>query len=69
MNDANKTATEFRDATNGQFSHTLEKVCVCGHSKGQHAASRTKVDGVTMQECFHEDCAGCDCFKAAKKAK
>tara|TARA_R110000803_G_scaffold20201_16_gene52284 strand:- start:1112 stop:1318 length:207 start_codon:yes stop_codon:yes gene_type:complete len=62
----NADALALRD-NEGRYRHTFEKICVCGHTNGQHTAERVKVDGKMWQECLEEGC-GCECFKKAKKA-
>lgn len=53
-----------RDRGNGQYVTYLERVCVCGHSLGDHTAARVNGE----QPCIEHECDGCMCrsFKAAK---
>lgn len=55
----------------GRYKHTgnHERLCVCGHTLGDHSAE--KVDG--QRPCFagdfgHEPCA-CECFKLKRKPR
>ena len=50
----NITAREFDGS--GRFRHDCERMCVCGHANGEHAALRPK-------PCF----AGCECQKFRAK--
>jgi hypothetical protein len=33
------STTDKRDA-DGRYNHSLDRVCVCGHRKGEHLAAR-----------------------------
>lgn len=62
-------STETNEPTRdseGRYRHTLEKLCVCGHTNGQHSAERIRVSGVMVQECLAAGCA-CACFKKKNK--
>jgi hypothetical protein len=39
MNDLKGNVGEGRDRKNGQYAATLDRVCVCGHTLGQHTAA------------------------------
>lgn len=45
----------------GRYSHTLEKVCTCGHALGQHIAEGP----LSQRECVHAGCT-CEGFKVKK---
>lgn len=46
-----QTKTKQRRNKEGQYTHTLEKVCVCGATKGQHMA-------VAPHDLDDTDCLG-----------
>ena len=54
-----------RDQATGRYTDAkLSKLCVCGHTLGEHAAEKVG----TVQECFHADCL-CECFRKAKEKR
>jgi hypothetical protein len=58
--------------TDGQYTFKLPRVCVCGHTFGEHAAVRAKnSDGSVNQPCFHEgaDFCPCEAFKLDRKKR
>lgn len=77
------TAThQNRELRTGRYTYdgNLERLCVCGHSLGVHCATRLKIDGKMVQDCFFggnrlgegdDDvpCCDCQCFKPARRTK
>ena len=67
---------QLRD-TVGRYQSTFDKVCVCGHAQGHHAAVRDRdpATGAPTQPCFaHDVCPGaadnlcdCDCFRKSRR--
>ena len=51
-------------AQNGQYLHTFEKVCTCGHTNGDHDAERATVAGEAFQYC---NLCACSCFTKARR--
>jgi hypothetical protein len=61
-----KRARETRGIGNGRFIHTVDAMCVCGHSLGDHTAE--SVGG--MRPCIIGDFGDCDCdCEAFKKVR
>ena len=64
--------TQLRDSE-GRYRHEFERLCVCGHTNGEHTAERVKVNGVWQQPCVTEYGVGpegpcpCECFKLSRK--
>jgi hypothetical protein len=60
-----KTTAQSRDRGNGQYAHSADRLCKCGHRLGEHAAE--VVDG--ERPCFHGHGEDCECvkFTPAKK--
>ena len=52
----------------GRYTYRMDRICVCGHLFGEHAAVRTKVEGRVVQPCFHEGDDPCEC-EAFRKAR
>ena len=52
-----KTDDTTERARDGRYTHALDRVCGCGHRKGQHTAISP------------HDCCECECekFKAVRK--
>jgi hypothetical protein len=60
----NNTDTTKRNGQTGQYAHNLDKVCVCGATKGQHSAHAPyELDDTSVSPV---ECLG---FKLARKAK
>lgn len=63
-----------RERNSGKYKHTIDRVCVCGHTLGSHLAERYRdANGRPVQECIvHEAVDGaapcdCVCFKPARR--
>jgi len=56
--------TTPRDLHNGQYVHTIEAMCRCGHSLGMHTAASAG----GQRDCIAGDFGheGCDCSKFRK---
>jgi len=67
MNKVNRTRGTER------YTWTVDRVCKCGHTLGNHTAARAKApDGVTHQPCIIGDFNGgdvceCACFYPADR--
>jgi hypothetical protein len=46
----------------GKYRHSLERLCKCGHTNGDHSSERVKVNDRWVQECFCEEGCDCECF-------
>ncbi len=65
-----------RELGTGKYAFSnLDLVCICGHTLGQHNASRIKFGATTFQECFGDPLGSrgdqmhncdCQCFKKLK---
>ena len=61
-----------REKNSGQYTYSIDQLCQCGHSLGNHTAERSRdpVTGKRIQPCimgdFGEPCS-CECFKPKKK--
>lgn len=67
MSNANEIEREVARHKDGKFGHGMDRLCVCGHTRGHH------LDGGAGKECIaHEMTEGapvcpCEAFKAARK--
>jgi hypothetical protein len=48
----------------GRYTYDLDRMCVCGHTFGQHAGAGP----VKIRECFVDDCE-CEGFRASRKKR
>lgn len=64
MNKPNETK---REKNTGKYTYTLDRVCACGHTLGNHTAIKTKGAQPCVIGDFEDVSCDCECFKPAKE--
>jgi len=61
----NETKTG-RDTATGQFKHSVDRLCVCGHPLSIHSAAKVANERPCFSGDFGEPCE-CENFKPARR--
>lgn len=55
-----RTGNEPRERGTGRYAYTLDRMCACGHTLGDHTAVRSRDGGKSVQPCM-ELTQTCEC--------